>query len=510
MDLCCSSSRSLYGLWNELLQVLSSHPTTPQCIKIYHIISNLWLHTKSLSKPTFFKENQTHLQDLHLLLKPPPPHLCSTCPWSSWKIDGLCSLPASFINLMGPMRGSTFQKAGLWSGCLLTYSSTHHGFWTSPPLPSDATSPWREELPPPLPLFITQVMKWLRLCKLCSRPGISPRNLMAAVLIAELCIKFSLRRRQLQTVRVPWAVHSPGTAAWRQRTILWVSIPIPWVLATGSCVQDVPAASQIIHTLLRTKEAEFLSCRCPGKHIHCLYLTHWTHTRSWHISSWKSQIFLLRFASRNSSWSLHKSSLKSPSACCSYPVTGKSPACTNVGALARAMEQVRSKHRGHQHSTLICKDSWIKHVPQIRTSSAQSNDKTYDQLIKWTFISSSCGLSGCETYKMTCSGAVPQVQQWWDRRKKKRMNFSSLNVNLSLLQNIKHLLQIYFPNAALRRKVTSSLTQWVLRFLCWVMSPWLLFYRTGMSVQVPQLWGHHILHKDIKYQPSSISFLVLW
>lgn len=287
-------------------------------------------------------------------------------------------------------------------------------------------------------------------------------------------------------------------------------IPIPWVLATGSCVQDVPAASQIIHTLLRRKEAEFLSCRCPGKHIHCLYLTHWTHTRSWHISSWKSQIFLLRFASRNSSWSLHKSSLKSPSACCSYPVTGKSPACTNVGALTRAMEQVRSKHRGHQHSTLICKDSWIKHVPQIRTSSAQSNDKTYDQLIKWTFISSSCGLSGCETYKMTCSGAVPQVQQWWDRRKKKRMNFSSLNVNLSLLQNIKHLLQIYFPNAALRRKVTSSLTQWVLRFLCWVMSPWLLFYRTGMSVQVPQLWGHHILHKDIKYQPSSISFLVLW
>lgn len=30
-----------------------------------------------------------------------------------------------------------------------------------------------------------------------------------------------------------------------------------------------------------------------------------------------------------------------------------------------------------------------------------------------------------------------------------------------------------------------------------------------MSLQVLQLRGHHIPHKDIKYQPSSISFLVL-
>lgn len=30
-----------------------------------------------------------------------------------------------------------------------------------------------------------------------------------------------------------------------------------------------------------------------------------------------------------------------------------------------------------------------------------------------------------------------------------------------------------------------------------------------MSLQVLQLRGHHILHKDIKYQPSSISFLLL-
>lgn len=37
------------------------------------------------------------------------------------------------------------------------------------------------------------------------------------------------------------------------------------------------------------------------------------------------------------------------------------------------------------------------------------------------------------------------------------MKFSSLNINLSLLQNIKNLLQIYLPNAAPRRKSISRL-----------------------------------------------------
>lgn len=31
----------------------------------------------------------------------------------------------------------------------------------------------------------------------------------------------------------------------------------------GSCVQDTPDISQIIHTLLRRRKAEFITCRCP-------------------------------------------------------------------------------------------------------------------------------------------------------------------------------------------------------------------------------------------------------
>lgn len=176
----------------------------------------------------------------------------------------------------------------------------------------------------------------------------------------------------------------------------------------------------------------------------------------------------------------------------------------------RATGYLRNKHSRHWHLTLTCKDPWIKHMPQVWTSSAQSNDKTYNQLIKWTFISSSCGFAGCETDAklliqeecLRCSNGGAEGR--------KRMDFSSLNVNLSLLLNIKYLLQIYLPNAAPRRKLVSSLTQWSLRLLCWVWALDCFFYRTGVSVQVPQLWGHHILHKNIKYQLSSISFLVLW
>lgn len=128
-------------------------------------------------------------------------------------------------------------------------------------MPSAATGPWREELPLSLPLFITQVTKWLRLCKLCSRPGISPRNLMAAVLIAELCMKFSLRRGQLHAVRVCWAVHSPGAAAWtpwRQRTTL-TSLSIGnWGLCPR-CTCYIPNNS---HTPEK-EEGEFFSCRHP-------------------------------------------------------------------------------------------------------------------------------------------------------------------------------------------------------------------------------------------------------
>jgi len=74
------------------------------------------------------------------------------------------------------------ERGGCDEDSLPANPPAHHGFWLEPLrcLRLLQVPRWEEELPLPFPLFTTQVTKWLRLCKLHSRPGIPPRNVLAA------------------------------------------------------------------------------------------------------------------------------------------------------------------------------------------------------------------------------------------------------------------------------------------------------------------------------------------